>query len=418
MKVLHLSTYDTGGAGIAVHRLHRGLLASGTSSQMLVQRQQLQDERAVTAANAGPFSAQLRRLRFSGEFVPNKLYPNRERVSFSSQWLPDRIATQVDRLAPTVINLHWINHGFVQVESIAKLKRPLVWTLHDMWPFTGGCHYSEDCDAYKVSCGRCPLLHSNQQSDLSSWVWHRKLKTFQQANLTVISPSRWLASCARSSSLLQNSRIEVVPHGIDLDVYRPTEKSAAKRALGLPPDKRLILFGALNATQNKRKGFHLLLPALRSYVASNSNKDSVNLAIFGAEKPAEPLVVQGCGTHYLGKITDENKLSLVYSAADVMVIPSVQEAFGQTASEAIACGTPVVAFDATGLKDIVCHQHTGYLAKPFETIDLAKGIAWVLEDEQRHSTLCRNARNAAEKEFSLALQSRRYLSIYNDLLKE
>lgn len=410
MKILHLSTSDIeGGAARAAYRLHRGLQAAGATSQMLV-RAKLSSDKTILADRSP-----LTKLGPATSGLPLRFYPRHERSLFSSQWFPDAIAPKVRALNPDIVHLHWICNGFLQVETLAKLHKPLVWTLHDMWTFTGGCHYSGDCDRYTQSCGACPQLQSQQSWDLSHWVHQRKAKSWKDLNLTLVSPSQWLADCGRSSPLFQNCRIEVIPHGLDLCSYRPIDPEIARQLLNLPTDKQLVLFGASpGTTGDKRKGFHLLQPALQ-YLNQSGWQEHLELVVFGGTQPENPIDL-GFQTHYLGQFHDDLALALVYSAADVMVVPSVQEAFGQTASEALACGTPVVAFNATGLSDIVAHQQTGYLAKPFAIEDLAQGIAWVLENPERHQKLRCNAREKAEQEFSLELQAKRYCALFEEIL--
>jgi glycosyltransferase involved in cell wall biosynthesis len=207
----------------------------------------------------------------------------------------------------------------------------------------------------------------------------------------------------------------VIPHGLDLARYKPIDKHLARQLLNLPLDRKLVLFGTSpGVTGDSRKGLHLLQPALKILTQSDWT-DQVDLVVFGGSRPEKPVDLGFC-IHYLGQFHDDLSLALVYSAADVMVVPSLQEAFGQTASESLACGTPVVAFRATGLKDIITHQETGYLAHPFEVEDLAQGIAWVLEDTARCTRLSDNARKFAEQELTLSCQAQRYYSLYRDLL--
>ncbi|MBW4608386.1 MAG: glycosyltransferase family 4 protein [Hassallia sp. WJT32-NPBG1] len=415
MKILHLSTHDTsGGAARAAYRLHKGLQYIGLDSQMLVQ-EKLSDDKTVIAPKIRLFQG-IAKTKLTFETLPLKLYPQRSNTSFFTQWLPDRVVPQVAHIDPDIINLHWISAAFMQIETLAKLKQPLVWTLHDSWGFTGGCHVIGECDRYTVSCGACPQLNSGNDWDLSRWVWKRKAKTWKDLNLTLVSPSSWLANCARSSSLFKNLRIEVIPHGLDTETFRPINQVLAREILNLPQDKKLILFGALQATSDKNKGFHLLQPSLQELSKSGWN-DSWNVVIFGASQPENPPDL-GFKTHYLGHLHDNMSLASVYSAADVMLVPSLQESFGQTASESLACGTPVVAFNSTGLKDIVDHQHNGYLAKPYEVEDFAKGITWVLENAERHQKLSFYAREKAEREFTLQLQARRYSALFQEILRE
>lgn len=413
MKILHLSTNDVGGgAARAAYRLHRGLQDIGLDSQMLVQEKSSHDK-TVIAPKMRLFQG-IAKAKLTFEALPLKLYRQRQDTPFFVQWLPDRIAPQVAKINPDVINLHWVSAAFMQIETLGKLKQPLVWTLHDMWGFTGGCHVIGDCDRYHVSCGACPQLHSHQDKDISRWVWQRKFTAWKNLHITLVSPSHWIANCARSSSLFQDRRIEVIPHGLDTQKYRPINQQFARELHNLPQDKKLILFGAIQATSDRNKGFHLLQPALQQ-LSQTGQKDNIEVVIFGATQPENPPDL-GFRTHYLGYFNDDLSLATAYSAADVMLVPSLQESFGQTASEAIACGTPVVAFNATGLKDIIDHQQNGYLAQPYEVDDFARGIAWVLEDEHRLQKLSFYAREKAEREFPLELQADRYYSLFQEII--
>lgn len=410
MKILHLSTYDLGGAGRAVSRLHHGLLNADVDSQMLVQKK-VGNESSVVVYK---LSERVRKARMSIEFLPTKFYPRRHQTSFSSQWLPERIESYVSRLKPDIVHLHWINHAFVQIETLAKLDQPLVWTLHDMWPFTGGCHYSKDCKAYQSTCGRCPILKSSKELDLSTWVWQRKHKAWNSLDISIVAPSHWLAECAKSSTLFGKSDITVIPHGLDLHSYQPINKIVARQQLGLSTDKKIILFGALKATADTRKGFPLLIAALQK-LSQTVWRDNIELVIFGTSELPKDFRLNFT-SHCLGHLDSDVALASAYSAADVMIVPSEQEAFGQTAFEALSCGTPVVAFDVTGLKDIVTHQRDGYLVRPFDIDDLVRGIIWVIEDSDRHRVLCQSARKKAEREFSADLQAKRYASLFETVL--
>lgn len=413
MKVLLLSHYDVaGGAARSAYRLHQGLHEIGIDSQMLVQDKS-SDDKAVVAPTAR-IKQSISNSRVAFDALPLKFYRQREAATFSLQWLPDGIAPKIANFQPDIINLHWINEGYIQIETLAKFKKPLVWTLHDMWAFTGGCHYSGNCDSYTLSCGNCPQLASSKDWDLSRWVWQRKLKAWKNLNLTVVTPSSWLAKCANSSSLFKNLRIERIPYGLDTQKYRPIARKNARELLGLPQDKQLILFGSLKATSDKRKGFDLLQDALQS-LSKSGLQDKLELIIFGASQPENPPEF-GFKTHYLGTLADDISLAAVYSAADVFVLPSVEDNLPNTVLEAIACGNPCVAFNIGGMPDMIEHQKNGYLAQPFKTEDLATGIAWVLENEERHYKLSQRARSKTEQEFSLDIQARKYSSLFHDIL--
>lgn len=413
MNVLLVSNDDGGGAGRAAYRLHQGLQSIAVKSQMLVQYKNT-DDRAVVASQ-GYLEKAIAKLKLTEyiDALPLQLNRQRPKADFSLAWIPDGRLSKVAQLAPDVINLHWVCHGYLQIETIPKFNKPLVWTLHDMWPFTGGCHYNQECDRYTVSCGACPQLDSSKDADLSRWVWQRKAKAWKNLNLTIVTPSIWLAKCAKSSSLFKDLRVEVIPNGIDPQRYKPIDRQIAREILNLPGDKQLILFGAMSAS-DRRKGFYLLEQALQS-LSESGWADRADLVVFGASEPPNPTDF-GFKTHYLGKFADEISLALIYAAADVFVAPSLQDNLPNTVMEAIACATPCVAFKIGGMSDMIEHQQNGYLAEPFKIEDLARGIAWVLEDGERHQKLCDRARQKTEQEFTQEIQARHYLSLFNDLL--
>lgn len=413
MKPLILSTSDRGGAGRAAHRLHQGLRGTGIESQMLVQDKVGDDATVIEPSNK--VNKGIAKLKPTLDKLPLQLYQQRDRTTYSVQWLPDKIATQVARFNPDIVNLHWINEGFVQIETLAKLNKPLVWTLHDMWAFTGGCHYNQECDRYTNSCGACPQLHSNKNWDLSRWIWERKAKAWQDLKLTIVTPSQWLAKCAISSSILQNQKIKVIPNGLETQTYKPIERHLARKILNLPDNKQLILFGAMNATSDLRKGFHLLQLALKS-LHQSACAEQFELVVFGASQP----VVEtnfNFKTHYLGKLSDDISLTLIYSSADVFIAPSIQDNLPNTVMESLACGTPCVAFNIGGMSEMIEHQKNGYLAQPLNTEDLAQGIFWVLENRDRYQKLAHRSREKVEQEFTLELQAKRYLSLLKEVLE-
>jgi glycosyltransferase involved in cell wall biosynthesis len=413
MKILLVSTYDwQGGAAKAAYRLYQRLRRTAIDAQMLVQSK-LSDEETIIGSLT-KFQKGLTKAKPILEILPLQLYSQRDRVPYSLQWFPDTIASQVAQINPDLINLHWINAGYLQIETLAKLKKPIVWTLHDMWPFTGGCHYSNDCDRYTKSCGICPQLHSTREWDISRWVWQRKAKAWNNLNLTIVTPSNWLAKCARNSSLFQNFPIEVIPNGLDIQRYKPIDRQLAKNLLGFPSDKQIILFGANLATSDLRKGFHLLLPALQK-LSQFQRQAQIELVIFGSSQPNEPPDF-GFKTNYIGKLSDDISLSILYAAADIFIAPSLQDNLPNTVMEALACGTPCIAFKIGGMTDMIEHEQNGYLAQPYEVEDLAKGIIWVLEDKERWRKLSDRARKKVEQEFTLDLQAQQYLALYKELI--
>ena len=411
MKVLLVSNYDIkGGAARATYRLHKGLQGIGVNSEILAGNKSSNDE--TVRLMPTKLGEKFKSIRPKLNRLPLKLYPKLGPVIFSPQWVPDSLALEVAKINPDAINLHWVCEGYMQIETLAKFNKPIVWTLHDMWAFTGGCHYSESCDRYIDACGACPQLHSTKDADISRWIWQRKADAWQNLNLTLVTPSNWLAECAKSSSLLAKYPVKVIANGLNAEVYKPLNRPQVRDTLNLPQNKQLVLFGAMQGTEDRWKGFPLLVPALQS-LSQSGWKDRIELVVFGSSEPENAIDV-GFKIHYLGRLEDE-MLAKVYAAADVMVVPSRYEAFGQTASEALACGTPVVAFDVTGLKDIVDRHENGYLAQPYDSEDLARGITWVLEDAERHEKLCHNARMKVEAKFTLAVQAREYQKLYEEV---
>jgi glycosyltransferase involved in cell wall biosynthesis len=414
LKILILSARDLqGGAARAAYRLHQGLLTASVDSKMLVQNK-LSDCATVIAPKS-KIKRGIAAMKPALDQLPLSLYRHRDRSIniYSSQWLPNNIVEQIEQINPDVINLHWVNGGFVPIEALRKLPHPLVWTLHDMWAFTGGCHYSGTCDRYLESCGACPQLGSKRDGDLSHWNWRRKAKAWQDLNLTIVTPSQWLASCAKSSSLLRHFPIKVIGNGIDPQLYQPHDPLFARKIFNLPTDKKILLFGALNSTQDQRKGFTLLLSALE-HLKSTRQADRIELVIFGASRPSQPLNF-GFKTHYVGQLSDDVALSLLYATADVFVAPSIQDNLPNTVLEALFCGTPCAAFNIGGMADLIEHQHNGYLAQPEQPQDLAQGIDWILAEEARYQQLKINSRAKAIAHFNLEQQTQRYLRVFTEL---
>lgn len=413
MKILLLNTSDAdGGAARASYRLHTGLKVAGIDSQMLVQYKKSSDPSVI-----GPQwmkGEAMHKLRCLLDALPLRVYPPSPDGLFSPAWLPSNIARKIAAINPDIVHLHWICAGFVPVSSLARIDRPIVWTLHDSWPFTGGCHVPFDCLRYREACGACPQLDSNVESDLSRWVWKKKARILNVNKITIVTPSRWLAECARKSSLFRNMRIEVIPNGIDLMQFKPMDKRCAREFLNLPRDRKLIAFGALSATSDRNKGFHHLQKALQS-MARQGWDEKAALLVFGADEPDNPPDM-GIPARYIGRLHDNVSLALYYAAADVFVAPSIQENLSCTVMEALACGTPCVAFNIGGMPDLIEHLRTGYLAAPFDTENLAQGISWVLGDTEQWRALSRQSRDKVVDEFSLDKVTMRYRNLYQGLM--
>ena len=401
-----------GGAGRAAYRLLQGLREQGVRAQM-----EALDLVSGDPAVQGPqtrFGTFAGLMRSSVDRLPLGVAMRGPRPMFSPAWLPERLAQRVRRSAPEVVHLHWVSGGMLRIESLARIARPLIWTMHDMWTFTGGCHYDAGCGRYVEACGRCPVLGSSRQSDLSRWVMRRKRRAWRGVPITLVAPSRWLADRARASSLFRDQTVQVIPNGLDLDRFQPVDPGLARRLLGVPPDRSYLLFGALDPEGERRKGFGLLQAALQR-LAESGWRDRLDLLVVGSSAPAVPLEL-GLRTRYLGLLRDELSMALALAAADAVVVPSTQENLPNMAVEAFACGRPCVGFAVGGLPEIVEDGANGRLARTLEPADLAQVIAWVLGDETRRLALGRQARRKAEEAFDLRRMARCYADLYREVI--
>lgn len=416
MKVGLLNSFDSGGgAAIATYRLHCGLRSIGIDSNMMVMRKSLNDPSVIGADPSSLILKSIVHFARRRDWQVTQQCITRGNQFFSPARCPDFLAEKVRELNPDLLHLFWVNSGFMRIETLPKFKRPLVWTLHDMWPFTGGCHYDGGCGRFKLSCGSCPVLESGTKHDLSWSIFNRKLKSWQGVPVVVVATSHWLADMARASLLFRDRRIEVIPNGLDTEKYRPFDKEFAREVYGFPRDKRLILFSAFSATTDKRKGGQFLLPALQELAQTHLGKEA-ELVILGASRPQDAPAL-GMKVHYMGHFHDEISQALLYSAVDVTVAPSMQENLSNAVMESLSCGTPVVAFNIGGMPDMVEHRASGYLAKPFASGDLMDGLIWTLEDSIRHSALSRRARASVLERYTLEKVANRYRELYQGVLR-
>ncbi|MBE0530841.1 MAG: glycosyltransferase family 4 protein [Rhodospirillales bacterium] len=413
MRILHISTSDTrGGAARGSYGLHQALCEAGVDSLMLVGRKYSDDERVVPLAGA---TARVHEwVRDSLDQLPLNGYRKTDASFWTVGWVPRGLSRAIEALRPDIVHLHWIGGGFMPIGALRSIPVPVVWTLRDMWAFTGGCHYTAGCTGYRTSCGHCPQLGSTHENDLSRVVWRNKSKAWAGLDLWLVPISDWLAKCAGQSSLFADVPTRVIPNGVDSRRFRPVPPAEARAAWGLAPDKRYILFGAVGALSDERKGFGHLVEAANVLAASHSTAPA-ELLVFGDIAPdVSPQL--GLKTHFLGHIDDDAQLARLYAGADVMVAPSLQEAFGKTLIESMSCGTPVVAFASGGPLDIVAHRENGYLAHPFVATDLANGVAWCLDSPGRTEELGRRARRRVKERFDMGIVVQHYSDLYESIL--
>ena len=409
MKILHVMAGGLGGgAARGAYWLHTALREEGIDSRVLCNARDIKGYDFVDAiANSG-----LGRVKVAVSWrigrAPIRLYRRRAKVEFNTGFDGIDITRHPSYADADLVHLHWVN-GLVGVRTLSKIKKPVLWTLRDMWPITGGCHYSLDCTRFKKACGQCPQLGSARDRDLSRWVVRRKERTLP-SHMRVVGISHWLSECARQSTLFRKFPVATISNGVDTQGFTPLEKSHARQALGIGEDRKVLLVGAQNVA-SAYKGFDLFLEAL-----GKLGRKDVQVLLFGKRTASFPKSLD-IPTRNLGFLTDVDSLRAAYSAADVFVAPSRMEAFGKTLVEAMLCGTPVVGFDATGPKDIIEHRSTGYLAEPFNAQDLANGIRWVLDQRpEAYAKMSFRARQQAEQCFDSRVIARQYVDLYRDIL--
>lgn len=419
-KVLILSSYEsTGGAARAANRLHKSLINNGTDSKMWVRTRNSDDWRVE--GPAGPVGRIKADIRSVLEALPVKLQKTENPILHSPGWINNFKAKQINASDADVVNLHWVCDGLISIAQIGKITKPVIWTMHDSWTFCGMEHHPKDSSDLRYIEGYTKdnrPAHS-RGLDLDRWTWNRKLRTFR-SSMHLVSPSTWLANIAAKSKIAGDWPTRVIPNPLDTDIFKPIEKSVARGILQLPTDKKIILVGAFGSVMNPNKGFDLLTDALRSFASelqnneiktgafSNTlNTDDFLVVVFGQSEPKDlndfPLPIR-----FMGHFSDDFALSLVYNASDVVVVPSRMENLPQTATEAQACGVPVVAFNICGIPDAVVHKHTGYLAEAYDTRDMKNGLNWIFEDSDRYDQLCRFARERALQLWSPDVVAKQY----------
>lgn len=380
MRVLQVSTYDGGqGAARAAFRLHRALREAGVDSAMRVALSSSGDA-WVQAPRAKPRQA-LALLRSTASWWLSKPQRSANPVTHSVAALPSRLDRALQAAAPDLLHLHWLQDEFLSVEAIGRLRGPVLWTLHDTWPFCGSEHYPADADdrRFREGYARGNRPAGDRGLDLDRWVWQRKRRAWQRLlpRLQLIAPSRWMAEQAAASALFAGVPCTVIANALP-EPFRPIERGRARQLLGWPQQQRLILFGAIDGLADRRKGWDLLQAALQQCRGlQDPAAASLMAVVLGQSQPLQPPPLP-LPVLYAGRFADDISLALAYAAADLVVVPSRLDNLPQAATEAIACGAPLVAFRQGGMADLVEHGRDGWLAEPESPAALAEGIAWAL----------------------------------------
>ena len=344
--------------------------------------------------------------------VPFLLYPRRNRnIPWSTHLFGNDLSKTIQSIRPDIIHLHWIAASTLSLRCLQQISVPIVWTFHDTWPLTAGCHCFFDCTQWQYNCRYCPQLKNGIfPVDFGFFLWKHKYSALRQTKITVVAPSRWMANTAQKSSLWRNRHIEHIPNALDINDFSPCNKEIARLKLNIPKDKKVILFGA-TGIDLYYKGFDLLVEALGLLQRKYSN---LYLLAFGS-LPSHFNKVLPIKATFTGLISDHRQLIELYNSADVYVAPSRQDNLNTTLLEASACNIPCVAFNIGGMADIIHHMETGYLAKPFEISDLAYGIEMCL-----YSPIAKAWGGAARQHcintFESSLIAKRHIDLYTRLL--
>jgi glycosyltransferase involved in cell wall biosynthesis len=405
MKILHLNQSDIGGgAAIAGYRLHQGLLRQGIGSKLLVGTVQSDDPHVRPSPRRYRMENQLRRLTSFLSF---------NHINYVGSFdIPKHpFFQQADLL--NLHNLHGPGFSYLAISKLTQQK-PAIFTLHDMWSFTGHCAYSDDCTRWQTGCGRCPYpaTYPAIHRDISAWEWKLKNWVYSHANLTIVAPSQWLVQQAKAS-MLSRFPVHHIPYGLDTDAYLPLEPELCRATLGIPPKRKVLLFSAANLKQD-RKGGDLLLQALQALPAV-LKQDCVLLTLGKSTSQLESAM--DIPAIHLGFVSSDRLKSIAYSAADLFVLPTRADNLPLVLQESMACGTPMVSFKVGGVSDLVRPGITGYLAEPENPQDLCKGIVELLEDETLRASMSQNCRTIAVHEYSLELQAQRYIDLYEQVLQ-
>jgi glycosyltransferase involved in cell wall biosynthesis len=411
MKILIVnSTENQGGAAISAKRLYESLLIYGVKATFLVNTKQSSDFRIISTETKKDKLFQVLSQQLD-QFPLRKYNSSRVGTIFSpnNTFFTKSTLKRINSINPDIIHLHWVNHGMINIKDLIKLKKPIVWTMHDSWLFTGGCHLPNKCQKYIKECYECEVLGSNVYKDLSNKIFRIKQYIFDQLDMNIVSPSNWLGLNAKRSILLKKQSISIIPNPIDTKLYCPTEKNIARKLLGLSSHKKIILFAASSATSDLNKGFHNL------HAAINKLKlDNILLVVMGGHKPQKNQNFN-FPIKYLGEFSDDVSIKLIYNSADVTVVPSLSENLSNTIMESLACGIPTVAYNIGGNSDMIDHKNNGYLSIPYDPSDLAKGIEWILNNDN-YSQLSSNARLKVVNNFDHMITSKKYIDLYKEIL--
>lgn len=413
MVLLVNTSERTGGAAVAANRLMKALNKNGVEARMLVLHKTTESPQVVAVGGKNR-----KKFAFLWERLVIYLHNRFSRQNLFGVSIADTgfdITRTPEFQSADVIHLHWINQGFLSLKSLKKILssgKPVVWTLHDMWPFTGICHYAGKCERYASQCHHCPLLSHGADKDLSFRTFNKKRKLFANGKVTFVGCSHWMETMARKSSLTQGQNFTNIPNAIDTEVFKPMDKSDVRKKYNLPQDKKLLLFGAMNIN-DKRKGIDYLIAACKHLSGTHDLGKEIGIVVFGSNT-AQYASLFPFPCFPLPYINKESELAEIYSAVDLFVTPSLQDNLPNTIMESLACGTPCVGFNIGGIPEMIDHLSSGYVAKYQSAEDLAEGIRFVLNHPE-YGKLCDNARKKVLERYSERVIAQRYSKEYRKM---
>lgn len=420
MKVLHLNTLDvSGGAARSAYRLHQGLLTIGVDSKMLVRVKSSDDDTVYSIQTSDAQSCKkitIHDVIHSGLIAPHTT--TAANTLFSIPTLSYDI-TNADIVANAdIINLHWVANYLspLTISKLGALGKQIVWTLHDQWPFTGGCHYSNACTRYETTCTACPQL--DLDIEIAAAVLDEKATLFQPIPLTIVTPSSWMYAVARESKLFKDKRIEHISYSLNTEQYINIPKHCAKKTLGIDPHVVTILFAA-QSLYERRKGYQEFISVLRCCENDDLFKrmiqeDRIKLIVFG--QAGSELLNIGVPVLSLGVIDSDEAISTAYSAADLYIMTSLEDNLPNTILESMSCGTPVLAFSVGGIPDMVKSGITGDLITPFDIDAMTTRLLYLLNHPELLQQMGTSCRQYAEKQYAFTIQADRYKQLYTELL--
>lgn len=404
MKILQINQLDIGGgAAIAGYRLHQGLLALDINSRLLVGWQKIQSDRIAVIPQKPSIENQI--FRFSWKLGFHYVH-----IVNTFDIPKHPFYQQADIL--NFHNLHGNYFNYLAIPSLTE-KKPAVYTLHDMWSFTGHCAYSYDCDRWKIGCGKCPYpdTYPSVNMDNTHIEWKLKNWVYSRSNLTIVTPSKWLTEQAKQS-MLKRFEIHHIPYGIDTEAYQPLDRELCRKALGIATNKKVLMFGSVSV-KDLRKGGDLIAQALQKLPAS-LKAETVLLTIGNDSEGIGEEV--GIESLHLGYVSSDRLKSIAYSAADLFIFPTRADNLPLVLQESMACGTPIVSFKIGGVPDLVRPGITGHLAPVENVQDFCNGIIEIIEDKNLCEYMSQQCRAIALKEYNLELQAQRYIELYRQLL--